>query len=74
MIDLIEELKERYMLAIPYIVQKHTLERVKKATWFTNLNPKRTLPLLVDHDHNGVAVRGSSAMVSYILLLHEPES
>jgi len=74
MIELIDELKHRYNVAIPYTVQKHALDRVSKAAWFTNLNPKRTLPILVDHDQAGVTVRGSSAIVSYILLLHDPDS
>jgi len=62
---ILEELKEAY--GTDYVFQSISImENIQKEEWFTKLGPNGRIPVLVDHDKNGLAIQEGAAILSYL--------
>lgn len=69
---LLEELKEAN--GLPYAVQSINLWAGEhKAPWFTALSPNVTIPVLVNHDKNGLVVFDSLAIINHLIRNYDVE-
>lgn len=70
---LLEELKEAYGKEFSWQsinIGKNT----QKEPWFTALNPNGRIPVIVDHDRNGIAIFEGNAILSYLTRHYDPEN
>ncbi|KAL1310547.1 hypothetical protein AAFC00_000827 [Neodothiora populina] len=69
---LLEELKAAY--GIDYVFQGiNIMENIQKEPWFTKLGPNGRIPVLVDHDKDGLAIQEGAAILSYLTRNYDPE-
>jgi glutathione S-transferase len=69
---LLEELRDAY--GLDYTIQGIDIGlNVQKEPWFTAINPNGRIPVLVDHDNNGLAVFEGNAILSYLTRKYDPE-
>lgn len=46
---------------------------VQKDKWFTELGPNGRVPVLVDHDNDGVAIMEGQAILQYLAKKYDPD-
>lgn len=69
---LLEELKETY--GTQYTWQSIDISQgIQKEPWFTALNPNGRIPVIVDHDRNGLAIFEGSAILNYLVRSFDTE-
>ncbi|KAF4446423.1 hypothetical protein F53441_9940 [Fusarium austroafricanum] len=69
---LLEELRDAY--GIDYTLQAIDTDlKIQKEPWFTAINPNGRIPVLVDHDNDGLAVFEGNAILSYLTRRYDPE-
>jgi len=70
---LLEELKEAYGKP-DYVFQSINIgQNIQKEPWFTEKGPNGRIPVLVDHDRNGLGIMEGSAILSYLVRNFDPE-
>jgi hypothetical protein len=68
---MLEELKEAY--GKDYAIQLINIgEGEQKDKWFTELGPNGRIPVLVDHDNEGVALMEGQAILQYLARRYDP--
>lgn len=69
---LLEELKAAY--GKDYTYQSISImENIQKEPWFTKLGPNGRIPVLVDHDANGLSIMEGQAILQYLVRKYDPE-
>ncbi|KAK3053717.1 hypothetical protein LTS18_012100 [Coniosporium uncinatum] len=49
------------------------MENIQKEKWFTDLGPNGRIPVIVDHDKDGLAIMEGAAILSYLTRHYDPE-
>jgi len=70
---ILEELKEAYGKP-DYVFQSINIgQNIQKESWFTEKGPNGRIPVLIDHDRNGLGIMEGSAILSYLTRNFDPE-
>jgi glutathione S-transferase len=70
---ILEEIKEAYGKP-DYVYQSiNIMQNIQKEPWFTEKGPNGRIPVLVDHDANGLGIQEGAAILSYVTRHFDPE-